>query len=503
MSTTLNKSRRGDGSLTERASARFRTTTLARRLAPMVSELSGRRVPLHWSNLFGVVAFASVAVLFVSGLILMFFYTPSGELVTYRGSYAPLRGMEVSQAFESTMNISFEVRGGLLLRQLHHWAALLLPAAIMMQLVVTFFTGGFRRPRRTGWVLLFLLLITALAGGWSGYALPDDMLSGSGLRIVQGITQGIPVIGTWASMLLFGGEFPGQIIERLYPIHVVIVPAGLVVLLVGRTWTSYLHKPAQFAAPGRAEDNVVGIPLVPDATTRAAGLFAMVVGVLVAIAATMTISPTWIYGPSDPGNATAGSQPDWYTGFLDGALRLVPPHWEVEWLGYTWTLAVIVPLAVVGVFLALVAVYPFLEERATKDRRDHHILDRPRNAAVRTSIGAAGMTFYGVLWGAASADILATAFGLGLESVITGFQIALLVAPAIAFEVTHRVCLGLQKKDAELARHGFATGRIVRLPGGEYVEVHEPLNAYDRWRLVAHQQAKPVLMARRNEPAEK
>lgn len=496
MPRVLTAGNRGRDSMTGRASAYFRTrTVLGRSIVTAMAECRGRRVPLHWSNLFGVVAFACVAVLFGSGFILMLFYTPSGELVTYRGSYAPLSGMEVSKAFESTMAISFDVRGGLLLRQLHHWAALLLPAAIIMQLLVMFFTGGFRRPRRASWVLLFLLLIAALAGGWSGYALPDDMLSGSGLRIVHGIVQGIPVVGTWASLLLFGGEFPGLIIERLSPIHILIVPAVQVALLAGRAWLAYAHKPAQFAAPGRREDNVVGVPLLPDAATRAAGLFALVVGVLVLIAATVTISPSWLYGPANPGNASAGSQPDWYTGFLDGALRLVPPHWEIEWLGYTWTLAVIVPLAVVGAFLSFVAVYPFIEDRVTGDRRDHHILDRPRNAATRTALGVAGMTFYAVLWGAASADIVATQFALGLEPTIVGFQVALLVGPVLAFQIAHRVCLGLQKKDSDIVAHGYATGRLVRLAGGEYIDVHKPLDQYARWRLIAHRQ--PELAGRK------
>ncbi len=486
--TSISGHRGRPGSITERATAYLRDrTALGRSLVKVAAELSGRRVPLHWSNLFGVVAFACFIVLLVSGIILMFFYTPSGELVTYHGSYAPLRGAEVSKAFDSTMTISFEVPGGLLLRQLHHWAALLLPAAIIMQLLVMFFTGGFRRPRQGSWVMLFLLLIVALAGGWSGYALPDDMLSGSGLRIVQGIVLGIPVIGSWISMILFGGGFPGSIIEHLYPIHVLVVPVVFVVLLAGRAWSSYAHKPPQFAAPGHTEDNVVGIRMLPNAATVAAGLFALVVGVLVLIAATVTISPSWYYGPADPGNASAGSQPDWYTGFLDGALRLVPPGWEFEWLGYTWTPAILVPLAAVGAFLGLVAAYPFAEEWITRDRRDHHILDRPRNAATRTGIGVAGMVFYGVLWGAASADIAATQLRLSIESIIAGFQVALLVGPVIAFEITRRMCLALQRKDREVALHGYETGRIVRLPGGEYVEVHQAL---DRYRSVAPRRAR-------------
>lgn len=483
-------------SIADRASAYLRTRTpVGRSVGKVVDALRPRRVPLHWTNLFGVVALACVAVLFVTGAILMIFYAPSSERVVYHGGYAPLVGQEVSRAYASMLAISFDVPGGLLLRQLHHWAGLLLPAAVIMQLVVTFFTGAFRRPRRFAWVLLFLVLIASLAGGWSGYALPDDMLSGTGLRIVQGIVLGIPVVGTWATTLLFGSGFPGAIIENLYVVHVVLVPAALVALLVARARAAYRTRPPQFAGPGRTEDNVVGVPLLTGGLARASGLFAAVVGLLLLIAATVRVAPIWVYGPSDPGNATAGSQPDWYTGFLDGALRLVPPGWEFEWLNTTWTLAVLVPLAVVGAFLLLVMVYPYLEEWITRDRRDHHILDRPRNAATRTGIGVAGIVFYGVLWGAASADVAATALHLSIESLIVVLQLALLAGPLLAFELTRRICIGLQRKDRERLLHGFETGRIVRLPGGEYAELHAPLDRYERWRIAAYEPA-PVEPAR-------
>jgi ubiquinol-cytochrome c reductase cytochrome b subunit len=478
---------RHTASLTTRASGYFRAhTVLGRRLVAFRTELAQRRVPLHWSNLFGVVALTSTIILFVTGILLMFVYQPSSDRTTYDGSYSPLQGTEVSEAFDSVMTLSFETPGGLLLRQLHHWSALLLPAALILQLLVMFFTGGFRRPRRGSWVLLVVLFVVALAGGWSGYALPDDMLSSSGLRIVQGIILGIPVVGTWISALLFGGEFPGSIIENLYPIHILIVPVVLVGLLLARARLSYRHKPAQFAAPGRDENRIVGIPLLPNAASLAAALMALVSGVLILMSATVTVTPTWTYGPADPSNASAGSQPDWYTGFLDGALRLVPPGWEVEWLGRTWTLSVLIPLAAIGVFLLLVAVYPFLEGWISGDRTEHHILDRPRNTATRTGIGVAGMVFYGVLWAAASADVASVAFRLSFESIILTLQILLLLGPPAAFEITRRVCLALQKKDREIALHGYETGRIVRLPGGEYVEMHQPVDVYERWRLIAH-----------------
>ncbi|WP_374947483.1 cytochrome bc complex cytochrome b subunit [Agreia sp.] len=455
-------------------------TASGRRLEFMLKDLRTRRVPVRWSNLFGVVALASIVVLLVTGVILMFAYAPSSDPIVYSGSYAPLHGVEVSKAFDSVLRLTVELPGGLLLRQLHHWAALLLPAAIIMQLLVNFFTGAFRRPRRGSWVLLFLIFIMSMAAGWSGYALPDDMLSGSGLRIVHGIVLGIPVVGTWIATLLFGGEFPGRIVENLYVVHV-IVPVALVGLLAVRGWLSLRHKSPQFAGPGRSQRTIVGVPMLPNAAIRAGGFMVLVTGVLVFIAANVTISPT--VAPSDPGNASAGSQPDWYTGFLDGALRLVPPGWELELLGRTWTFAVLAPLTVIGVYMVLIAVYPFIEGWITRDRSEHHLLDRPRNTPTRTAVGVAGMTFYAVLWATASADVTAMLFSLTLESIIHAMQIALLVGPVVAFGLTREICLALQKRDHEVALHGFETGRIVRLPGGEYVEMHTAVNSDEQWRL--------------------
>lgn len=482
-------------SISDRLSAYVsQQTAFGRRLTDVTVELRQRRVPLHWTNLFGVVSLACVIVLMVTGLFLMFFYTPSSTLVEYDGGYAPLHGAEMSKALDSTLFISFDVRGGLLMRQAHHWAGLLLPAALILQLLTTFFTGAFRKPRRGNWVLLFLIFLVALIGGWSGYALPDDMLSGTGLRIVEGIVLGIPLIGTWLSTLLFGGEFPGEIVAHLYPIHVAVVPALLIVLLAVRITVAYSQKPPQFAGVGRTENNVVGVPMLPNAAARTGGLLIIVMGLLFLIAATVTVSPIWLFGPAAAGDASAGSQPDWYTGFLDGALRLVPPGWEFVWLDRTWTIAILVPLALVGVFFVIVVTYPFIESWITGDRREHHILDRPRNTPTRTGVGVAGIIFYGTLWGAGSADVIATHFHLKLEGVVSIFQVLVVLGPAIGFYMTRRVCLALQRKDQELLLHGFETGRIVRLPGGEYIEVHKPIGEYQRLRLTRAPDYRPLVL---------
>lgn len=473
-------------SLTARLEKAIDRTGPGRRATAFAARLRRRTVPTHWTDIFGVVTLACVAVLVVTGLVLMFFYTPSSERVVYEGGYAPLHGVEMSRALASTLGISFDVNGGLLLRQAHHWSALLLPAAILAQLAVMFFTGAFRRPRQTSWVLLFFILVAALAAGWSGYALPDDMLSGTGLRIVEGIVLGIPVVGTWTAALLFGGGFPGRIIETLYPIHL-LVSVALIVLIAARVRVAWRHGLPQYPGARR-------VPVLPAAAQRWGGFAAVVVGILLVVSATVTVSPIWLFGPSDPGNASAGSQPDWYTGFLDGALRLVPPGWEIEIGGYTLTLAVLAPLAVVGAFMAGMLLYPLLENWVTAGRGASDLLDRPRDVPVRTAIGVAGMSVYGVLWGAGSADVIAETFRLSLESVVVTFQVLLLVAPPVAFSVARRVCLGLQQKDRDLLEYGVETGRIVRMPGGRYVEIHAPLPAEVRRRLLAGPTDRPAML---------
>lgn len=445
--------------------------------------LGQRRVHLHWANLFGVVSFACLLVLAATGVVLMFTYVPSGDLVTYDGPHEPLAGARVSKAFDSTMEISFEQAGGMLIRQTHHWAGLVLPAAMILQLLALFFTGGFRRPRRAGWVLLTLAFLTVLVAGWSGYALPDDMLSGTGLRIVEGVMLGIPVVGTWLASWTFGGRFPGEVVENLYPVHVVVTPALIAVLLLARARLAYVRGSARPAAAARSPHATLGMRLWPDAALRAAGLSAITAAVLVLLGATSTISPIGSYGPTAAGDVGAGSQPDWYMGFLDGALRLVPAGWEAEWFGWTWTFAVLVPLLVVGGYFLLVVVHPFVADWVTGDTVEHHVLDRPRNVPARTGLGVAGMVFYGVLWAAGGADILATAFGLTVESVITVLQVALVTGPPLSFEATRRICVGLRRRDREIARHGYATGRIVRLASGEYVEVRRPVPGPELARL--------------------
>jgi ubiquinol-cytochrome c reductase cytochrome b subunit len=178
---------------------------------------------------------------------------------------------------------------------------------------------------------------------------------------------------------------------------------------------------------------------------------------------------------------------------LDGALRLAPTHLEFVVGGYTWAWNILLPLIVSLVFLAVVAAYPFVEAWVTGDKREHHVLDRPRNAPTRTAIGAAGVTFYAVLWAGAATDLIATNFKMSLNQVLTSMQILLIIGPIVAYIITKRACLSLQRKDREIVLHGRETGRIVRLPHGEYIEVHEPLDEFEQWKLVDFKDYQPTL----------
>jgi len=464
-------------------------------ISGLVRELGRKIFPDHWSFMLGEVALYSFIVILLSGSFLTFFFQPSGTPTIYDGSYAPLKGIPMSAAMSSTLNISFDIRGGLLLRQVHHWAALLFVASIGLHMLRIYFTGAFRKPRELNWLIGFALFVLALAEGFTGYSLPDDLLSGNGLRIIDGMVKGIPVVGTWVSYLLFGSEFPGtDIIGRLYSLHILLLPAILVAALGVHLVLLVVNKHTQFAGPGRTEGNVVGVPIMPVFAAKAGGFFFIIFGVIMLTASFVTINPIWVYGPYDPSPISAGTQPDWYIGFADGALRLIPHGWEFMLGPYTVSLNILVPILVLLVFLAVVAAYPFVEAWVTGDQREHHMADRPRNAPTRTAIGAAGVTFYAVLWAAASSDLIATHFRLTIEAVILVLQILVFVGPVIAYFVTKRICIGLQKKDREIALHGYESGRIVRLPGGEYVEVHQQLSDYERWKLVSFDDYAPIML---------
>ena len=449
--------------------------------------------PDHWSFLLGEIALYSFIILLLSGTFLTFWFDPSQREVIYDGNYEPLAGIEMSAAYASTLDISFEVRGGLLMRQIHHWAALIFMAAIVVHLMRVFFTGAFRKPREFNWIIGVGLLTLGIVEGFLGYSLPDDLLSGTGIRIAQAIIQALPVVGTYLSFFAFGGAFPGEaFIPRIYIVHVLILPGIFLALITVHLMLVWYQKHTQYPGPGRTEKNVVGYPLLPVYMAKAGGFFFIVFGVTAFLGAVASINPIWLYGPYTPGQVTAGSQPDWYMGWLDGLVRMAPPL-ETYLFGYTISWNILIPgLIVPGIIFTGMALYPFIESWITGDKREHHLLARPRNAPNRTALGVMSITFMLVALINGGNDILATTFDLTINQMMWFTRIAIFVLPPIAFVVTKRLCLSLQRADRELVLHGRETGRLVMMPHGEFVEVHEPISAEKAWLLTQHEQNPPL-----------
>jgi len=380
--------------------------------------------PDHWSFMLGEIALYSFVILLLSGTFLTLWYKPSLQDGVYTGSYANMFGVTMSDAMASTLRISFDVRGGLLIRQVHHWSAILFLAAMTVHMMRTFFTGAFRKPRELNWVLGSVLIILGILEGFTGYSLPDDLLSGTGLRIAQAIVLGIPVVGSYVAYFVFGGGFPGGDWEsRFYGIHILLIPAAILALVGAHLALVVLHKHTQYPGPGRTERNVVGYPLFPVYMAKAGGFFFIVFGALVLMGAFLQINPVWLYGPYDAGQVSAGSQPDWYMGWLDGAVRMMP-GWQTVVGGFYISWNVFIPTLIIpGLIVTPMILYPFIEKFITKDDRNHHLLDRPRNQATRTSLGVMALTFYMVLLLAGGNDILATQFHLSINVLIWTFRV--------------------------------------------------------------------------------
>ncbi|NGY62872.1 cytochrome bc complex cytochrome b subunit [Lentzea sp. NEAU-D13] len=435
--------------------------------------------PTHWSFLLGEIALYSFIVLLLSGTYLALFFDPSMTEVTYNGAFENLRGIEMSRAFASTLDISFEIRGGLFVRQVHHWAALLFMAAIVVHMFRIFFTGAFRKPREINWVIGIVLFMLGAIEGFLGYSLPDDLLSGTGLRVMAALLISFPVIGTWLNWLMFGGEFPGtDIIPMLYTAHILLIPAIILGLIAAHLALVWYQKHTQFPGVGRKETNVVGVRIMPVFAAKGGGFFAIVVGVIAIMGGVFQINPIWNFGPYNPAQISAGSQPDWYMGWTDGLVRIWPA-WEFYLGNYTIPAPFLPFILGLPLLTGIAAVYPWIERKMTKDYAHHNLLQRPRDVPVRTALGWMAITYFMVLLLMGGNDIFAYQFDISLNLTTWMGRIGMLILPPIAYFVAYRICIGLQRGDREVLEHGVETGIIKRLPHGEFIEIHQPLGPVD------------------------
>ena len=366
----------------------------------------GKIFPDHWSFMLGEIALYSFLILVVTGVYLTFFFEASSALRPYTGSYAPLHGREASGAFASTVELSWDIRGGLLIRQAHHWAAHIFIGSIVLHLCRIFFTGMFRKPREMNWVIGVTLLALGILNAFAGYSLPDDLLSGTGLHIFYSTVEAVPVVGSWLTFLIFGGEFPGRyIIERLYPLHIFLLPAAIAMLITAHMGILIRQKHSHFPGPGRRDSNVVGSRVWPAYALRSLALLCAVTAVTFLAGGLAQINPVWVWGDFQSSTILSPSVADWYIAWVEGALRLFPPI-ELHLLGFTvpnqfWP-AVLLP----GLTFAALWTWPWIDRRITGDRGTHHLTGRPREEPIRVAIGVAALTFYGVLLIASGEELL-------------------------------------------------------------------------------------------------
>jgi len=442
--------------------------------------------PDHWSFLLGEIVLYSFIVLLVTGIFLTLYFVPSQTLVRYVGSYKPLRGQMVSEAFNSTMNLSFAVRGGLLMRQMHHWACDIFVGSMVVHMCRVFFTGAFRKPRELNWAIGLTLLTLALVNGFLGYSLPDDLVSGTGIRIAYSIILSIPVVGSYVAFWLFGGNFPGHIvIERFYMLHILLIPLIMIGLVTAHMGLLVRQKHTQFKGPGRTEDNVVGAPLFPIFMAKTTGFLFLVSGVIAGLSAFAQINPIWQFGPYDPDKISYAVQPDYYMGFLDGILRIFP-SWETAAFGHTIPWEVLFPAVIFpGILFTLGYLWPMMESRLTKDKEMHNLLDRPRDRPVRTAFGVSILTLIMTLHFASATDVIANYLHLSLNTVLVMMRVLTLVLPFVGYAVAYFICKELQ--GVENSGRRKVPNVVTRTVTGEYIAVPAPRRPDD-----VHEELEPV-----------
>jgi ubiquinol-cytochrome c reductase cytochrome b subunit len=440
--------------------------------APLVRKTLRYVFPDHWSFLLGEVALYAFVVLVGTGVYLTLFFHPSTAPTVYTGSYAPLHGVEMSEAYKSVVDISFRVKAGLLMRQTHHWAADVFIAAIVLHLLRIFFTGAFRKPRDLTYYLGVTMLLAALLEGYLGYSLVDDLLSGMGLAIGYAVALSLPVIGANLALLIWGAPFPGlpAFWSRMYIAHVLLLPILIAALLGAHLLLVAARHHTQFRGRRRTEHRLVGTPMFPGYAPRSLGLMFAVTSVLFLLGGLVQINPIWLWGPYHVGSSTNGAQPDWYLGWLIGGLRLVP-GFDLTIGSYTlvpnpfWGGAAF-PLLVFAILYA----WPWLERRVTGDRSFPNALDRPRDAPWRTALGAALFTWVFLVFIAGASDRVFVLLDISYGAQIWVYRVAVWVVPVVIFFVTKRTCHALQaaeRIEEEQEQAEKEARRVAARPAGE------------------------------------
>jgi ubiquinol-cytochrome c reductase cytochrome b subunit len=428
--------------------------------------------PDHWSFMLGEIALYSFAILVATGVFLALFFDGSSAKVIYHGSYGPLRGVEMDKALESVIHISFDVPAGLLIRQIHHWAADIFIGAILVHQARIFFTAAFRKPRELNWVVGMTLLVLAMVNGYLGYSICGDLLSGAGMRIGYSILLSVPVIGPWITFLLMGGTVPvDATIPRMFAMHIFLVPALITILIAVHLGIIWRQMHTNYPGPHRTNKTIVGSRLWPSYTLKSLGLFLLLFAVVAALGGLVQIDPVWVYGPYNPVAILPGAQPDWYLGWVEGAMRLFPGV-HIASSGKLWVPEVFFPAVLfpAGLFV-LLYLYPFLDELFTFDAREHHVLRLPSEQPFNTAFGCGLIALLVVLEFAGGDDVVALAGNYSVVEIRAILRVLVFVLPVITWAISYALCRRARRRHQE--RQKVLTGSALADPDSS-AEVLEP-----------------------------
>jgi len=397
--------------------------------------------PDHWSFYLGEFALYAFILLVATGIWLTFVYQDAPD-----------------RAFDSVAALTRATPVGYLIRQVHHWSADVFVAAIVVHMGRIFFTAAYRAPREVNWVIGLTMLVLASLTGFTGYSLPNDALSGTGLRIADSVTESVPFVGGWVAEVFNGGAYPGPLLfPHLYTIHVYFLPVTIAALLSLHLGLLVYQKHTQFV---RDPAHVVGRRFWPDYALRTLAAFAATVAVIVLLATLVEINPIAQYGPYHDWTVPNPATPDWYAAFLDGGLRLGPST-ELRIFGHP-----IPPVFWPGVLLPTLAfaflyTWPWIDRRWTHDEATQHdVLVPPSLAPRRVGVGVTLLAAAVVLTLAASDDQFAQALHMPVVAVVWFYRILFPFGSLLAGVAAATFARELA---ARRARYGRERERVVAL----------------------------------------
>jgi ubiquinol-cytochrome c reductase cytochrome b subunit len=291
------------------------------------------------------------------------------------------------------------------------------------------------------------MFVLAIANGYFGYSLGGDLLSGAGLRIAYAIMLSIPFFGKWVPYIVLGGNVPSdKMVPHMYAMHIFVIPTLIGLLIAAHLTIIWRQMHTNLPGPRRSDVTIVGSRLYPSYSAKSIGLFLCVFALIAGLGAFVQINPIWVYGPYDPMAIMPGAQPDWYLGWIEGAMRLFPGvniHMGYFLVPELFFPAVLMPAMV---FIILYA-WPWIDKwMISFDNQEHNVLRRPSQQPFNTAFGCAGIMFMLLLLIAGGDDVIAVSTNNSVAIIRTILRGLVCVLPTFTFCCVYLLCRRAKRK---------------------------------------------------------